>query len=155
MTQGKAAGQRVPSCQWTQQGYGGLPSWLSLFYKVLKASSFSILVMIREGGKPINPRQPVLGSFLLCFKMLNICIQREDVFWQQPLIKVSFIGWAYRPATEQYFCWKTPPRGPLLRKKCLLTADPGSPGTGSLPAHGACPALGGRLGLIAEGAAFF
>lgn len=56
---------------------------------------------------------------------------------------------------EQYFCWKTPPRGPLKWKKCLLMPDPGSPGTGSLLAHGACPALGGRLGLIAKGAAFF
>lgn len=108
-----------------------------------------------KGGKPINPRQPVLGSFLLCFEMLNICVQREGVFCQQPLIKVSFIRWACRSATEQYFCWKTLPRGPLKWKRCLLMPDPGSPGTGSLLAHGACPALGGRLGLIAEGAAFF
>lgn len=99
-------------------------------------------------GQPINPAQPVLGSFLHCFKTLNICMEREEIFWQQPLIKVSLVRRAYRSAPERYFCWRTPPGGALERRQRSPTAALGSPGTASPPARGACPALGagGREG---------
>lgn len=80
------------------------------------------------------------------------------MIWQQPSMKVSLIRWAQGSAAERYFCWKMPPGGAPERRKCLSWAVLGSPGTGSLPPAEHVPLGeqdGGRLGLIAEGAAFF
>lgn len=45
----------------------------------LKVSSSGGLVVTEGEGEPANPKQPALGSFLLCLETSNIRMQGEDV----------------------------------------------------------------------------